>query len=1107
MNYKHLKIINGVNFTPREIDVIACLLSGKGSKTIAQFLSIEEKTVETHKYNVLRKLECNTKEGIIHFVEKSDKFSALKNHYVSLLCDAIFEKYLKQILGLKKSDEVFCVLIYEKTYSDIDFVNQLLKHLKLAGIKTCGELKGDHKSLNHLIHHVNSQAVNSLIYLTSETFLTKLKVGDPQTKLEVEALTKKMDQNNRKTLFVLQSDEALPAIPQEIKAVGYIDIGAQGNYYYCVLEILQSILSNVSLENLIADFKKHYETINGDGEKTPSQLWSEIEGVSETKKPKNHFLTFHSKRKSRGLYVGGTLVAGCACLLLVLSTNNSFLKSKDQHNNTQDPGTIRSELLIPADKTLLTRPRQLAQIEESLKGKEGIQTVALVGVGGAGKTTIARQYGKSQKSNDVWEINAETQENLKDSFDNLAQTLAKTDEDRKILQLLREIKNTSEREESILQYVQQRLRLRANWLLIYDNVERYADIKKFFPYDADLWGRGSVIVTTRDTNIQNNNHISHVIHIGELDPKEKLVLFRGIMSNGNPHQIYLSQQKQAQIFIDKLPPYPLDISTASYYIKTTNVSYEDYLRYLSEYDKDFESIQEDLLSEASKYTKTRYSIIRLSLQHIIKSNSEFKELLFLISLLDSQKIPRDLLRKYKNDILVDNFIYHLKKHSLIIDESFTPLGLTISIHRSTQGILLSLLKKSINEEEKKKFLLLMTKVIESYTADIMDNEDFSKMKLLTSHYEKFMSHQELLAHCTVASIGGRLGSIYYYQGSYLKAKGMLESSQSLIKQDSEKDSQTKAYTLMFLGNVYRGIGDYKKSRELLNKSINIYRRNSTNSSGLARALGYLCYICRETGCYKEAEKLLNQSLEIYRNSTNGDSIPLAWILAHLGMTYRETGNYDKAKTNLEQSLTIYRTKSEDYVGVAWALGHLGIVYKEIGNHQKSQELLEASIRIYKKHFSENHIYVNWALAHLAEVFCNLKQYEKAKTTLEKSLAVHENNHGINHISTAQILNSLGKVNFLEGNIERAELLLNRALAIYQEHKHPESYRALENLSELYTRRFENIGYTNKNPEHQTYKNKALIYLQQALSTVKSHFPSDSPHAIRIRAKLSKLEKI
>jgi len=78
INSEFLEKINGINFTPREIDIIACLVHGRAAKTIAYFLSIASRTVETHIRNIMRKLECNSQESIRNFIEKSDKFLVLK---------------------------------------------------------------------------------------------------------------------------------------------------------------------------------------------------------------------------------------------------------------------------------------------------------------------------------------------------------------------------------------------------------------------------------------------------------------------------------------------------------------------------------------------------------------------------------------------------------------------------------------------------------------------------------------------------------------------------------------------------------------------------------------------------------------------------------------------------------------------------------------------------------------------------------------------------------------------------------------------------------------------------------------------------------------------
>lgn len=45
--YRDLEVINEIKFTPREIEVIAFIVSGRATKKIASFLSLSPKTVIT----------------------------------------------------------------------------------------------------------------------------------------------------------------------------------------------------------------------------------------------------------------------------------------------------------------------------------------------------------------------------------------------------------------------------------------------------------------------------------------------------------------------------------------------------------------------------------------------------------------------------------------------------------------------------------------------------------------------------------------------------------------------------------------------------------------------------------------------------------------------------------------------------------------------------------------------------------------------------------------------------------------------------------------------------------------------------------------------------
>jgi len=97
---KYVETISGIRFTQREIDVIACVLYNRGA-TIPSFLQINPRTVETHKRNIMHKIRCNSREGIIDFIEKSDKHELIKQYYSILIITRSFERCLKRIADLR----------------------------------------------------------------------------------------------------------------------------------------------------------------------------------------------------------------------------------------------------------------------------------------------------------------------------------------------------------------------------------------------------------------------------------------------------------------------------------------------------------------------------------------------------------------------------------------------------------------------------------------------------------------------------------------------------------------------------------------------------------------------------------------------------------------------------------------------------------------------------------------------------------------------------------------------------------------------------------------------------------------------------------------------
>lgn len=1142
---EYLKTINGLNFTSREIDIIACLVHGRATKTIASFLSIASRTVETHIRNIMRKLECNSQECIRNFIEKSDKFLGINNHYLNLMIQFEFEQRLQEVLNLRTRKLTLCVIFFNKREQEdrTSFICQIQKNLKLSGIEVVIDDRGTCKPITPFKHNQQAYQNNYVIYIIDELFLNQLQENEEKAKSEISNFIQKHAHNIKNILFLLNKKEDSTDLPQEIQDIGYINCRNYENYHFLIFEILKKLLPDENLEKIINKFNLYYQQLSVSFELMPPIIESK---QTKLKHQKNaYYLPQNILRKEKKrIALGGVFCLGVAAFWILSFYHNQPKKIAFSHMDLEMQ-LIRADLPIPNEPFFVQRPILIKQIDERLQGSGNIQTVALVGNGGAGKTTLARQYAQHQESSVIWEINAETKDSLIHSFEKLAYALSLTDAHQKILKNIQSIQHAPEKEDRILRFVKERLRSNSNWILIYDNVELFADIQKYFPQDFRTWGKGKIILTTRNSNIQNNSNINHVIQIGELKQNQQLDLFLKIMSNGNIDTFTSAQKEAARKFLEEIPSFPLDVSVAAYYLKTTNVSYEQYLENMSKYNKDFADLQENLLKEAGWYTKTRYGIITMSLQQLVETHKDFCDLLLFISLLDSQNIPKELLNTYKDAKVVDSFIYHLKKYSLINNEISSFSKHSFSIHRSTQALSLAYLTKRLGLEKNKQHLHIITNILEVNIADAVDKDDLEKIKSLITHCRMFLTNN-ILTDNMRASISSSLGCIYYclsyYEdaqrtlgkalshlnkslshnqvlkaktlvylgiviktvGDRKKAKDLIERGLTIYTSHLPNNHDEIAWALLNLGDVYRNLGDYEKAKNVLKQSLAIFKKNSPdNYIGKARALLYLGTVYRDLGEYKKAITILEESYSIYQKYVSKDHLRIARILVHMGNLYREFGNYEKAKKLIEQSLAIYKgCFSEDHIDVGWTLTYLAMVYIDSEKYEEAKDLLEQSLIIHKKNYPENHIEMAWVLSHLGDAYKNLAQYEKAEILFEKSLKSYELHYGKNHIETARVLIGLGQFYMLKGKLEVAEDYFLKVLTICQNNRHPTYYKILENLADLYLKKTPILESEKDIYKSKHFKEQAINYLKESLKIMEAYLPNNSPRIIKIQNKIN-----
>lgn len=1082
-NQGQLETINGTKLTDREIDIIACILSGRGRKATASLLSISDKTVETHIRNIMRKLECYSREGIRDKIEKSNKLTVIRQHYLKLLSEDIFKQQLQNILFLtSKNDSVYLFVYWQNQDFNDPFIPQLKKYLDLVGIKPLFKGREKYKLNIPLIEQSEIKRADYITYLLPSTLATQSSLDKNLINMDIAYLTQKEENQPGSVIFILQGTEFCLDACKDENIKDSIKKNNEESYYFLFFKILQRLLPNISLEKIILEFNEQYEAINGISEKLFSQADSETRGIIKEKVAPTDILSLKAKklasqseenprentsknyfwynfpfiflllikRYQKSLLIGTLCLAAFSIFFFTYKISNT-----NQNKKIYDSSSVRSDLVLPTESVFLNRPDLLSEMKDKLKGSGRIRTIALIGIGGAGKTTLARQYTHQQNLPIIWEINAENSAILKESFENLAQNLAKTEEDKKNLKELQAIKNPIKKEEKILQFVKEHLKLHEDWILIYDNVHNFQDIQSSFPKDSHTWGHGKVILTTRDSNIQNNKYIHESIHVEALDESQKLTLFAKVMSNGKTQNLPSAQEAEARKFLAEIPSFPLDVSLAAYYIKAMNIPYNTYLKDLNQHDKDFANVQENLLKESGDYNTTRYGIIIISLEQLVKTHQDFEALLLLISLLDSQDIPRDLLSTSKSESIVDSFIYNLEKYSFIVNHlpSHTPTT-TLSFHRSIPQITLNYLTKSLIPEKRNKLLQEISDSLINYIEQAIKAENIQKIRLLARHGRVFLTHDNLLTEEMKAALETALGHVYFYLGDYRQAGELLAKVLPFFRKSTINIPFKIAKTLDILGVIYRELGDYQEAKKVLDECLAIYETTfPENYKEIAHTLTHLGSIYKELGDEIKARNLLEKSLPLYDKLLPRNQKENIWTLVHLGIVHKDLGNYEKAIPLLDQSLSIYKTHfPENYVRIAFVLAKLGNLYNLAGNYVKAKEHLEQSLVLYRKHFSKDDIGFAYAASILGKTYQALGNYKEARKLLQESLTTYEVYYGKNHIEVARILRNLGEIYLLEGQAEAGANLLKQASEIFLKNHHPKGKLVLEEIAEIQSKK-------------------------------------------------------
>ncbi|KAM0243985.1 hypothetical protein ACHAP5_006750 [Fusarium lateritium] len=312
--------------------------------------------------------------------------------------------------------------------------------------------------------------------------------------------------------------------------------------------------------------------------------------------------------------------------------------AKRQKIDSED--TSKSPYYIPLmENTRFTgRESTMHALEEIIFGKEHIHRVALVGLGGVGKTQIALHFTYKVRKNhpeiSVFWVPTLSDEGADRAFMGIAKELGLEQRDR---------------EDNIKEVVCHYLSSgkTGKWLLVVDNADDQElilgsqdkpGLEAFFPQSE----HGHILLTTRSRHVALEFTQSNIIDIEQMDQQEAFNLF-------NSSLIKKDLPENDEVTIDLLTQLaflPLAITQAAAYLNQTGAPIRNYLSLLKGAESEVARVLGREFGDNTRYKGPRNAVGTtwiVSFDQMQKSNPVAIKLLSFISCIEPKAIPQSLL--------------------------------------------------------------------------------------------------------------------------------------------------------------------------------------------------------------------------------------------------------------------------------------------------------------------------------------------------------------------------------------------------------------------------------------------------------------------------------
>jgi tetratricopeptide (TPR) repeat protein len=298
-----------------------------------------------------------------------------------------------------------------------------------------------------------------------------------------------------------------------------------------------------------------------------------------------------------------------------------------------------------------------------------------------------------------------------------------------------------------------------------------------------------------------------------------------------------------------------------------------------------------------------------------------------------------------------------------------------------------------------------------------------------------------------------LGEVYTGLGLFRKSGPLLERARSLSPEGSVERAMLDAAEgdLKYYSGEYKAaVTHYEHAQTILNV------RNLTNSVDAIKIQTSLGNALSGSGQYDRARDVLLQAEKITPQASQFDEVR-AGLLFALGSNAYYAKDIANSKSYMERALEVRLKASGDFhPHVSWILNSLGVMAHDSGQHAAAEKLYASTLEIERKVFGESHLTVAGTRSNLARVVLEQRKFQDAANTLTQSIEVMTAQLAPDHDDLAFVYANLAIAQRGLDDDKAAEENFLKALPIARKHKHRTLAPTLTDLAEIEcrTRRFD-----------------------------------------------------